>query len=145
MTGIAKSSGVGRAGPYRRNLPWFVLGAVALGGLAGRSVLVLGAGEMATLIAKSLKEREITSIFVANRTYERGVEDETLACGTGAVTIAALCNRMGLVDPPVKCMTSGGDTLEVSFCIENDRAVNCTLTGPAVIVFDGYLETENFK
>jgi len=79
------------------------------------------------------------------RTYERGVEDETLACGTGAVTIAALCNRMGLVDPPVKCLTSGGDTLEVSFCIENDRAVNCTLTGPAVIVFDGYLETENFK
>ena len=35
MTEITKSAGVGRAGPYRRNLPWFVLGAVVLGGLAG--------------------------------------------------------------------------------------------------------------
>jgi len=79
------------------------------------------------------------------RTYERGVEDETLACGTGAVTIAALCTRMGLVEPPVKCMTSGGDTLVVSFHMKDDRAIECFLKGPAVIVFDGRLETESFE
>ncbi len=45
-----------------------------LGGLKDKKILIVGAGEMATLIAKSLKEREVTSIFVANRTYERGVK-----------------------------------------------------------------------
>ena len=45
-----------------------------LGELKDKKILIIGAGEMATLIAKSLKEREVTSILVANRTYERGVK-----------------------------------------------------------------------
>lgn len=41
------------------------------------------------------------------RTYERGVEDETLACGTGAVVVATALAHLGLVDSPVACETSG--------------------------------------
>lgn len=77
------------------------------------------------------------------RTYERGVEDETLACGTGAVTISVLCAHSGLVQSPVKCITRGGDMLDVSFELSKEGAVSCRLSGPAVIVFDGRLYTES--
>jgi len=78
------------------------------------------------------------------RTYERGVENETLACGTGAVTVSVLCASLELVRSPVRCITRGGDTLEVEFELKEGGAGGCRLTGPAVVVFEGYLETENF-
>jgi diaminopimelate epimerase len=74
------------------------------------------------------------------RTYERGVEDETLACGTGAVGVSVIAAHMGLVSSPVSCETSGGDTLETAFDIAAEGAVNCFLTGPAVISFRGSAE-----
>ncbi len=45
----------------------------------------------------------------AYRTFERGVEDETDACGTGAVVIAAILAHLGLADPPIRCTT--GETI----------------------------------
>ncbi len=74
---------------------------------------------------------------LAYRTYERGVEDETLACGTGAVGVSVIAAHMGLVSPPVKCETSGGDILETGFELTGDGAKRCTLTGPAKVVFRG--------
>ena len=64
------------------------------------------------------------------RTYERGVEAETLACGTGIAAAALVAEKLGLVRAPVKVKTAGGDTLEVS-------VFPLTLTGPAEHVFRG--------
>ena len=49
------------------------------------------------------------------RTYERGGEAETLACGTGAVAVALIAHRRGLATSPVAIETSGGGTLEIGF------------------------------
>ncbi|MEW6720335.1 MAG: diaminopimelate epimerase [Thermodesulfobacteriota bacterium] len=49
------------------------------------------------------------------RTYERGVEGETLACGTGAVASAILASLKGIASPPVTVRTSGGEMLTVHF------------------------------
>jgi diaminopimelate epimerase len=71
------------------------------------------------------------------RTYERGLERETLACGTGAVASAVIATHIGLAEPPVACETSGGDTLEVTFDRIDRGATNCRLVGPAVVSFTG--------
>ncbi len=71
------------------------------------------------------------------RTYERGVEDETLACGTGAVAISVITSHLGMTDSPVSCETSGGDILTISFDLTENGAKNCLLSGPAVESFSG--------
>jgi diaminopimelate epimerase len=74
------------------------------------------------------------------RTYERGVEGETLACGTGITAAALLMARQGAVRPPVDVLTAGGDVLTVDFRLEPDGARDVTLCGPAVHVFEGVLD-----
>ena len=70
------------------------------------------------------------------RTYERGVEDETGACGTGAVASAVLARRLGLVDgPAVRVVPRSGLELTVDF---RDGAAP-HLTGPAEIAYFGHL------
>ena len=71
------------------------------------------------------------------RTYERGVEDETLACGTGMVATALIHHQLNEIEPPVKVNVQGGDTLMVSWKYDDGQYSNVTLTGPALSVFKG--------
>lgn len=74
---------------------------------------------------------------IAIRTYERGVEGETLACGTGVCASAILHHLRTGEAGPIAVTVRGGDTLEVSFEKIGDGFRNVTLTGPADFVFDG--------
>jgi len=73
------------------------------------------------------------------RTYERGVESETLACGTGIVAAALVAARSGWVAPPVRVVTRGGFELTVEFELTGETACNVILDGPAARVFEGVL------
>jgi diaminopimelate epimerase len=77
---------------------------------------------------------------IAIRTYERGVEDETLACGTGVVASAILFAATENVDSPVVVGVRGGDEMSVGFRREADRFIDVTLTGPADFVFEGTVQ-----
>jgi diaminopimelate epimerase len=74
------------------------------------------------------------------RTYERGVEGETLACGTGVTASALIAARLHKFSSPVKVHVQGGDLLEVSFDLKNGRFSNVRLAGPADFVFEGSVE-----
>lgn len=72
------------------------------------------------------------------RTYERGVEDETLACGTGMTATALLHAALTGTPSPIQLDVAGGVTLSVAFRRgEGASFTNVTLTGPAVMVFEG--------
>lgn len=79
------------------------------------------------------------------RTYERGVENETLACGTGAVA-SAIATRIhtGSQATEWKAQARGGE-LTVRFDVEGESFRNIVLTGPARKVFSGKLDTSNFR
>jgi len=79
------------------------------------------------------------------RTYERGVEDETFACGTGAVVITAVLAHLGLADVPLLCETYGKDTLEVTAAQTTDGATDCHLKGPAAVSFSGTVRAEDYE
>ncbi len=81
--------------------------------------------------------QEQSADTIAIRTYERGVEDETLACGTGVVASALIFHELTGAQGPIKVIVRGGDTLEVSFYKEGDHFRQVTLTGPADFVFEG--------
>ncbi|MDW7726024.1 MAG: diaminopimelate epimerase [Candidatus Methanoperedens sp.] len=67
------------------------------------------------------------------RTYERGVEDETLSCGTGSVACAVVCHRLGKTSSKVKVNTKGG---ELIITLNDEGAF---MEGPAERVFDGMI------
>lgn len=71
------------------------------------------------------------------RTFERGVEGETLACGTGVTASALISARLHGFDSPVRVTVKGGDTLEVGFARTGDDFREVSLTGPAAFVFEG--------
>lgn len=74
------------------------------------------------------------------RTYERGVEGETLACGTGVTASALISSRVHKFMSPVKVQVQGGDTLEVSWQSAGDDFSDVRLNGPADFVFRGTIE-----
>lgn len=74
------------------------------------------------------------------RTYERGVEAETLACGTGSVAAAVVAHRLGLAVSPVTLHTRGGESLVVSFEETKEGATDIVLEGPAAINFEGSVD-----
>jgi diaminopimelate epimerase len=74
------------------------------------------------------------------RTYERGVEGETLACGTGVTASALITAELRGFPSPVQVQVQGGDTLEVSFERANCQFTNVGLAGPAEFVFEGRIE-----
>ena len=73
------------------------------------------------------------------RTYERGVEDETLACGTGVVATALIMNAIHGAASPVSVRVRGGDTLRVTFEKTASGYTKASLTGPADFVFEGQI------
>jgi diaminopimelate epimerase len=77
---------------------------------------------------------------IAIRTYERGVEDETLACGTGIVASALIFAATEDCQGPVTVLARGGDELQVDFERTEKAFRNVTLTGPAEFVFEGTIE-----
>jgi diaminopimelate epimerase len=90
------------------------------------------------------------------RTYERGVEDETMACGTGAVASAIIAALGGHVTSPVRVRTSGGDLLTIHFSLSDPgepapgegslphepRIAEVFLEGPAAFIYEGQLHEE---
>lgn len=74
------------------------------------------------------------------RTYERGVEDETLACGTGVTAVGIISHLVHHLPTPVRVRVKGGDTLQVNFVREGDSLRDVTLRGPARVVFTGEIE-----
>lgn len=71
------------------------------------------------------------------RTYERGVEDETLACGTGVAASAIISAAMKDFKSPVTCLTKGGDKLKIYFKRNGDNFTDVYLEGGAKKVFCG--------
>jgi diaminopimelate epimerase len=88
--------------------------------------------------ANFLKERGERQIAI--RTYERGVEDETLACGTGVVASALIFAALKNVSGPIGVLVRGGNELQVGFDRSGDQFKNVTLTGPADFVFEGTID-----
>lgn len=74
------------------------------------------------------------------RTYERGVEDETLACGTGATAVAIAMNATGQTDETNLKLNVQGGKLEVYFEKRGNLYTNIFLKGPAQFVFKGTIE-----
>jgi diaminopimelate epimerase len=77
---------------------------------------------------------------LAIRTYERGVEGETLACGTGVTAAAIVAAEAWDLRPPVSVRTRVGDVLRVDYRREGDRIVEVTLEGPARRVYTGEID-----
>jgi diaminopimelate epimerase len=79
------------------------------------------------------------------RTYERGVEDETLACGTGAAAGALIAAAKGFAVSPVAMVTSGGVSLTVQLSGHQDKGTDVVLLkGPAHLVYKGELTADAF-
>jgi len=78
------------------------------------------------------------------RTYERGVEDETLACGTGSIAAALVAALKGQVASPVEIHTRGGETLRIHFSREGGGFRDVFLEGGAAYVYEGRLQPGAF-
>lgn len=74
------------------------------------------------------------------RTYEKGVENETLACGTGVTAVAIAMHKIGKTTSNSISLPVEGGHLEVSFTEENGIYKNIFLKGPATFVFQGEIE-----
>jgi diaminopimelate epimerase len=83
---------------------------------------------------------EIIENGIYVRTFERGVEEETLSCGTGVTASAIASVLAGQIDSnPVSVKTKGGN-LSVSFTVDGKKIKDIWLSGPATFVFEGMIE-----
>jgi len=73
------------------------------------------------------------------------VEDETLACGTGAVASALIAARLGQVVSPVSVHTRGGEALTVYFTRRGEVFTKVFLEGDALVVYQGELWVDELK
>jgi diaminopimelate epimerase len=71
------------------------------------------------------------------RTYERGVEDETLACGTGSIASALIASLVAKVESPVTLVPQSGLELTVYFSQRNGSFTDVYLQGDARAVYEG--------
>ena len=74
------------------------------------------------------------------RTFERGVEGETLACGTGVTASALVSARVYQFQSPVQVQVQSGEQLEVSFKENNGGFNDIRLSGPAEFAFQGTID-----
>jgi diaminopimelate epimerase len=81
--------------------------------------------------------RALDASTIAMRTYEKGVEGETLACGTGSVASAVVAHLAKNFPQDIRVITRSNEELRVSFESRNGTFVNVFLSGPAKIVFRG--------
>lgn len=79
------------------------------------------------------------------RTYERGVEDETLACGTGMVAAVLTAAQRGLVDSPTEVLVKSEETLRIYFEKKNGLWKEIFLEGKVKMVYQGLLFEEAYK
>jgi diaminopimelate epimerase len=84
-------------------------------------------------------KHEDANIF-SLRTYERGVEDETLSCGTGATAVAIAMHALGKTQSQTVYLNVEGGKLEVSFAAGNGVFTDVLLIGPAEFVFKGTIQ-----
>jgi diaminopimelate epimerase len=82
---------------------------------------------------------------LAIRTYERGVEGETLSCGTGTVAAAVVGVTRGEVASPVAVVTRSGETLTVHVSREGDDIREVCLEGDTRLVYEGALTEEAWQ
>ena len=83
---------------------------------------------------------QLTTDKFAVRTYERGVEDETLSCGTGATAVAIAMHKTKKTEAKTIQIQVEGGELAVSFEEENGVYSNVFLIGPATFVFEGTID-----
>jgi diaminopimelate epimerase len=81
--------------------------------------------------------QQLGTALIAIRTYERGVEGETLACGTGMVAAALVFHEWIGAPSPISVRVQSGDTLQIAFDHEEGAYQHVTLTGPADFTFEG--------
>jgi len=82
---------------------------------------------------------------LAIRTWERGVEAETLACGAGSVASAVVSSLLRDLAAPIALTTRSGETLEVGFRRDGEIARDVTLGGDARVVFEGTLDPSEWE
>lgn len=83
--------------------------------------------------------------IVAIRTYERGVEDETLACGTGAIASAIVISYKNKLKSPIKVMTRSGGYLNIYYELKQGRFYDIFLEGDARIIYKAQLWEDAWK
>jgi diaminopimelate epimerase len=74
------------------------------------------------------------------RTFERGVEEETLACGTGVTASAIASVLAGHFDTGSVNVRARGGNLKVELNLEKEKVINVWLTGPATFIFEGIIK-----
>ncbi len=79
------------------------------------------------------------------RTYERGVENETLACGSGAIAAALIAAVVHKVESPVTVVPLSRSPLAVSFRMDGPRLTDITLTGEARAVYEGSMHADAWE
>ena len=79
------------------------------------------------------------------RTYERGVEAETLACGSGSIAAALIASKVQKVESPVTVIPKSGLPLTVTFKMNGDRFTQVTLTGEARSIYEGAMSPDAWE
>ena len=82
---------------------------------------------------------------IAIRTYERGVEDETLACGTGSMAAALVAAYKSEMQSPIHVMTRSGEYLNIYFPENTDRMKDIYMEGDARVIYAGRLWEDAWK
>lgn len=85
---------------------------------------------------------QIANDIFAVRTYERGVEDETLSCGTGVTAVAIAMHQTGKTNNNIIDLNVEGGKLKVQFDVDNGNYTNVFLIGPATFVFEGKIDLD---